>query len=499
MKEKITNNIYFINSDILIKEEKNIFILNKGTRKKTKNISERIISDLKKIKLIIFQILIVIIFFFFLFFILKIWRINNNKIEIKTVSNRLLSNDNISIFNKPILPLSNNEYIVKAYHKTYYDSNNIRYHYNDLFKNRKIFKINYNYISYININKEIPYDENANNIYTLTGMLNITMLDKYYYGINFDSSNLNHIHLSMSFDKNYILLSSISIASILNTSSLDTFIHFHIILNNCTYYDIKDIINLRQINKKVDFVFYNGKQAQYDFGDRSKNEWRGVGEYSRLLIPEIVNNTNKIIILDSGDIIAEKDLSEIYFYDIGDNYFGFSLECNAGRFNDYYIFGRNNFNPNGGVVLVNIRKFREDNIYRNAYFSSMAYNFFPCPFQEIMLIISNYKFKFLPLNFNAPQFFENDEQLIQKNNNTKSIIDWMICQNYSIFKHSNQELLESSLNPVITHLYGNKPYFGKANKKYTNIWINYAKIIGIYERVKVKYPDPFKKYSLDNN
>ena len=103
------------------------------------------------------------------------------------------------------------------------------------------------------------------------------------------------------------------------------------------------------------------------------------------------------------------------------------------------------------------------------------------------------------LNFNAPQFFENDEQLIQKNNNTKAIIDWMICQNYSIFKHSNQELLESSLNPVITHLYGHKPYFGKANKKYTNIWINYAKNIGLYERVKEKYPDPFKKYLLDNN
>lgn len=66
----------------------------------------------------------------------------------------------------------------------------------------------------------------------------------------------------------------------------------------------------------------------------------------------------------------------------------------------FKIFGRNNFDPNGGVVLVNIRKFREDNIFRNAYFSSMAYNFFPCPFQEIMLIISNYKFKFLPLIFN---------------------------------------------------------------------------------------------------
>ena len=59
-------------------------------------------------------------------------------------------------------------------------------------------------------------------------MLNITQLDYYYNGYDLNNSNLNHIHLSMSFDKNYILLSTISIATILNTSSIDTYIHFHI-------------------------------------------------------------------------------------------------------------------------------------------------------------------------------------------------------------------------------------------------------------------------------
>ena len=297
----------------------------------------------------------------------------------------------------------------------------------------------------------------------------------------------------MSFDKNYILLSLISISSILNTSSIDTYIHFHIILNNCSYYDIKPIINLKKIKKNVDFVFYNGRQAEYDFGNRNKNEFRGVGDYTRLLIPQIVNNTNKIIILDSADIIAHKDLSELYFFDLEDNYFAFSLECIAGSFHEYYVFGRNNFYPNTGICLVDVRKYRKDNLYKKAYFAAMAYNFFPSPFQEILLIICNYKFKYWPLNYNAPQFFENDEQMIQKDKNTKYIKVWKNFQKFSPFKYSTEELIDAESNPVITHLYSTKPFLGLSNKRFTSIWINYANLTGFFEEIRKKYPEPFKK------
>ena len=64
---------------------------------------------------------------------------------------------------------------------------------------------------------------------------------------------------------------------------------------------------MKKINSKVSFYFYNGKKAEYDF-IRGLKEPRGIGVYPRLLNPEIVNNTNKIIILDSVCILAAKDL-----------------------------------------------------------------------------------------------------------------------------------------------------------------------------------------------
>ena len=110
----------------------------------------------------------------------------------------------------------------------------------------------------------------------------------------------------------------------------------------------------------VEFIFYNAKQVEYDF-EIAKKERRGAANFARLLSPQIINNTNKVLFLDSGDIIAQKDLSEVYFYDIKDNYFGWILEICAGYYVEYKDkFASNNFHPQGGVVLINVRLFRKD-------------------------------------------------------------------------------------------------------------------------------------------
>jgi len=196
----------------------------------------------------------------------------SDKIEIFSKNNEKINEKNNEKIYVPFLPPNINDTPIKEYSKTSYDTSNIRYHLHENFSNRTLFKIDYSYLPYSKINKLKSYEENAQNIYELTGMLNITLLDFYYNNIDADKTNFNHIHLSIGFDANYVLLSSISIASLLNTSSPDTFIHLHIILNNCTYEDMKPIVALKKINNNIEFIFYNGKQAEYDFGKgQSKN------------------------------------------------------------------------------------------------------------------------------------------------------------------------------------------------------------------------------------
>lgn len=210
--------------------------------------------------------------------------------------------------------LENDDYVIKS------RVNKLRYHFKDEINNRKLFNINYSLESYINISKNRSFEDNAIFIYNKTGMLNITKLELYIEikNININNSLMNNIHISMSFDKQYTDLSLISIASILNTSNDNTYIHFHILGLNFGFEEIKKIIELRRINNRVNFIFYNAKQAEYDFKIGLKDH-RGIGNYAKLLIPEIINNTNKTIIIDSGDTLCQKDLSELYFYNIGEN------------------------------------------------------------------------------------------------------------------------------------------------------------------------------------
>ena len=339
------------------------------------------------------------------------------------------------------------------------------------------------------------YEDNANYIYESTGMLNITKLDIAFYKVNYENTlNLNHIHLSMGHDSNYISLSLITIASILNTTNNNTFIHFHFVLTNCRFKEMKPIISLKKIYNNVEFVFYNGKQAEYDFFYYGNKEVKGIGDYTRFLIPEIVNNTNRILILDSADIIAKKDLSEIFFFDLEDNYFGFALDIYAGKSHPLYVFAKNRFYANMGACLVNIRLFRKDKLYMAGYFTRFAYDKLPCPTQEMFFLVSQYKIKFFPLIYNYPQLFNNDNEIKNGIYNNSLINFYMNGQANSMFKYTLDEIINAESNQVINHLFTTKPYWNKASMENGKIWVNYAKMSNVYEELKLKFPKTFQLY-----
>ena len=121
----------------------------------------------------------------------------------------------------------------------------------DLYKNRTIFEINYSSRPYENISKLLSFDENGKNIMESTGMLNMTLLNIYYYNNVTRRDKLNHIHICMGMNGNYVLLSLVSLSSLFNNSSPDTFIHMHIMLVNCTFEHIQIINSLNRINKNV--------------------------------------------------------------------------------------------------------------------------------------------------------------------------------------------------------------------------------------------------------
>ena len=74
------------------------------------------------------------------------------------------------VINEPILPINNEEYLVKKYHISNYNLEHPRYNFQEKYTKRKIFKINYSYYPYLQISHNLSYEENAINIYEFTGM-----------------------------------------------------------------------------------------------------------------------------------------------------------------------------------------------------------------------------------------------------------------------------------------------------------------------------------------
>ena len=90
------------------------------------------------------------------------------------------------------------------------------------------------------------YDKEGIRIYKNTGMLSFNKLDEIIYGNKVDYSKFNNIHIAMSFDNDYYLLSSVTIASLLKNAKKSTYIHLHIVaVEDFLYETMKKLNSLK--------------------------------------------------------------------------------------------------------------------------------------------------------------------------------------------------------------------------------------------------------------
>ena len=347
---------------------------------------------------------------------------------------------------------------------------------------------------YIRKNKESEkinlYDKKAIEIFINTGKLSFNNLDEILYGKKSNYSEFNNIHIAMSFDNDYYLLSSITIASLLNNSDINSYIHLHIIVvENFSYFTMKKLNSLKyKINNNSEFIFHNGSKAELDFGFQIKSEPYGVGEYARLLTPELINETDRIIVTDSGDLFFEKDLLELYNYPLDNKLIMGIVDPYTKCFKDYFYFKKENY-FNGGVLLFNSKKWREMKIYQDIvnFYNAFEYKGrLPTPIQDILntffpsLAVGN-----LPLRYNFQGFYDIK---ISREENKYSPYSNIYNLECSLFQGKDEILIEEEKNLVIRHNNKQKVHLGESSYELNQKWNNYAKLTGFYDEICLKYP-----------
>jgi lipopolysaccharide biosynthesis glycosyltransferase len=331
------------------------------------------------------------------------------------------------------------------------------------------------------------YDEKGIEIYKKKGILSFNELDKQFKRYNDTNNNktFNHIHIAMSFNDDYSLLSSVTIASLLKNADKNTYIHLHIIaVDNFGYSWMKKLNSLKyKINNNTEFIFHNGDRVEKDFGTDIKNDSKGMPEFSRLLAPYCANDTDRIIVTDSADLLIEKDLLELYNYPLEDKLVKGVIDPYTNCFPDYQTFHKENY-FNGGVLLFNSKRWREMNLYQDIVNFYNGFKFkgtLPTPIQDILnTFFPAISLGLLPFEFNFQGYFNLDDD-----GNEDSLIYSYYC---SKFFEKKKELIEYEKKLFIRHCNKNKVETNEAHISIQKRWIYYANMTGFFKELCEKYP-----------
>ena len=244
----------------------------------------------------------------------------------------------------------------------------------------------------------------------------------------------------------------VTVGSILANARLEDEYHFYIMSNGFCEYDKKIFTSLIKMRPDLPTVEFEFLLIDDSYFEGAIHDWLGVSSSYRLRLASLVQES-KILYLDS-DIVANQDISTLYQTDVS-NYYLAAVEDKCSNLmksrvnlSDEEIFF------NGGVQLINLDKFREDNLEEIIMKKLKSSSYYTD--QDVINDVCRGKILSLPLKYNI-----------------------MPCpENYNSRKDEFNSAIE---NPVLIH-FTNKPWLG-SNCKHANLWMHYKMMVN---RIKIK-------------
>ena len=269
---------------------------------------------------------------------------------------------------------------------------------------------------------------------------------------------MTYINIFFTVNNNYIPYLATAIASIIANINDNSFARFYIISN-----DIVDI-NKKKIDKLKNIKDFNIEYIKIDnsrFENIVKSSQAHITNETnyRFIISSLKPELDKCLFLDA-DLIADKDITELYNINIDDFYMGavadqlpLTENCWAKRLD----LAKNYRYVNTGVILVNLKKWREENIENKLFENVIKYaNLLQFPDQDTLNITLQDKVKNISHIYNA-----------------------MPVQNYLV----GEEKKEAFDEPVIIHWAGYRKPWIYSDTNYSEYFWKYAHMTPFYEDI----------------
>ena len=170
----------------------------------------------------------------------------------------------------------------------------------------------------------------------------------------------NNLNIIYSSDDNYCIYMGVSILSVLENNKNFNSINIYIVDNNISdgnKLELKKLVDSYQRN--IIFIGFEKYKKYLNLN----MEWQiSISSYARLFVANMLpSNVNKVLYFDCDTLIVDS-LDELWNQDIKDFYV--AGVCDTVPSNTKQAIGLNStdFYINAGMILINLKKWREDNL-----------------------------------------------------------------------------------------------------------------------------------------
>ena len=285
---------------------------------------------------------------------------------------------------------------------------------------------------------------------------------------------MSNIPIVLCFDSRIILGASVAIKSLIDNAKDETIYDIRILHSDLKLKEQKNLTSLVEATRhNIGFHYINPNL--FKNAPKSKGAWTEI-VYYRFLTSSILPEYEKAIYSDV-DVLIKNDLSDLYNTDISDYEFGaVRAEKNTPNAvgHKYFEENKNEYIYWSGLLLINNRRFNEENILNKLLENAHKFNKRLKFFDLDLVNITCDKFKPLSLKYCVLQSISYQE-------NFKKISEYEFLKKI----YTDEDILEAKNNPAIIH------YAGKPGKPW-----RMKKPYSDYQEYIDKLPKELRKYTF---
>lgn len=206
-------------------------------------------------------------------------------------------------------------------------------------------------------------------------------------------------------DDNYMPFLEVSLRSLIANASKEYKYIVHVLNSGLKKENIELVKRLENENFTIDFC--DVSESIQPIRNKLKNLYHfGLAAWYRLFIQSLFPQYDKVLYLDC-DIIVLGDISKLYNTQLGNNLVA-AIECNIIRLDPVFSEYTKEFCGihqskyfNSGILVMNLKEFRKDNIEDRFIYLINKYNFDVIdPDQAYLNVLTHGKIKYLPNGWN---------------------------------------------------------------------------------------------------